>query len=305
VSDIKLFQLTSGVATELQGKSVTIEKVLQGIIERNLEACLGVRLLQSEYSTGPVHRGRIDSLGLDENDSPVIIEYKRSTNENVISQGLFYLDWLLDHRAEFTMLVNRVLGPDAGEKIDWSGPRLVCIAGNYTRYDEHAVNQINRNIELMRYRHYEEGFLVLELINTRTSSADLSLAPESSRADTAAPSSRKTVADQLARADETMRAMYLAIEEHLLALGEDVTKTVLSRHVAFRRIKNFATIEIHVHEVLVFVTIDPSSVRLEEGFTRDVERLRYTGGRKVEIRMRGPEDLIKAAPMLLASYEMN
>jgi SWI2/SNF2 ATPase len=39
------------------------------------------------------------------NGSPVIFEYERSVNENVINQGLFYLDWLLDHRAEFELLV--------------------------------------------------------------------------------------------------------------------------------------------------------------------------------------------------------
>lgn len=39
------------------------------------ETMLGVSLLASEYSTGPVHRGRIDSLGLDENRSPVIVEF--------------------------------------------------------------------------------------------------------------------------------------------------------------------------------------------------------------------------------------
>jgi hypothetical protein len=32
---------------------------------------------------------------------PVFIEYKRALNENVISQGLFYPDWLTDHQGEF------------------------------------------------------------------------------------------------------------------------------------------------------------------------------------------------------------
>jgi RecB family endonuclease NucS len=67
-------------------------------------------LLASEYPTGKKHRGRIDSLGIDENNSPVIIEYKRSTGENVINQGLFYLEWLLDHQAEFEALVTRQFG---------------------------------------------------------------------------------------------------------------------------------------------------------------------------------------------------
>ena len=50
-----------------------------------------MRFLASEYSTGARHGGRIDSLGIDENSSPVIFEYKRAVNENVINQGLFYL----------------------------------------------------------------------------------------------------------------------------------------------------------------------------------------------------------------------
>lgn len=50
-------------------------------------------------------RLRFCRLGLDENNCPVILEYKRSVGENVINQGLFYLDWLMDHQAEFKLLV--------------------------------------------------------------------------------------------------------------------------------------------------------------------------------------------------------
>ena len=99
-----------------------------------------------------MHGGRIDTLGLDEDSCPVIIEYKRAINENVINQGLYYLDWLMDHRKEFQWLVLEQLGEDAAKAVDWSAPRLLCIAGDFTRYDEHAVKQINRNIELLRSR---------------------------------------------------------------------------------------------------------------------------------------------------------
>lgn len=33
----------------------------------------------------------MDTLGIDENNCPVIIEYKRAVNENVVNQGLFTL----------------------------------------------------------------------------------------------------------------------------------------------------------------------------------------------------------------------
>ena len=152
------------------GKSVAIEKNLQTLIESQMEGFLAVRFLATEYSTGAKHRGRIDSLGLDENGCPVIIEYKRHTNENVINQGLFYLDWLLDHKADFRLLVMERLGKEAAEKIEWSGTRLLCIAADFTRYDEHAVAQINRNIELIRYKLFSPDLLFLELVNAVTAS---------------------------------------------------------------------------------------------------------------------------------------
>jgi RecB family endonuclease NucS len=109
MSDIKLFRLgISNHVEELSSKFAKLEKELQQLIEQHLETFLGVRFLASEYTT--THKGRIDSLGLDENGCPVIIEYKRHSNENVINQGLFYLNWLLDHKADFQLLVMKQLG---------------------------------------------------------------------------------------------------------------------------------------------------------------------------------------------------
>ena len=168
MSDLKLFRVADGHAHPLLGSSVALEKSLQTLIERNMDTLFGVRFLASEYSTGLKHRGRIDSLGMDENGSPVIFEYKRAVNENVINQGLFYLDWLLDHRAEFKLLVLERLGADIAAELDWATPRLICVANGFTRYDEHAVQQINRSVELYRYKDYEGDLLALELVSAVT-----------------------------------------------------------------------------------------------------------------------------------------
>jgi hypothetical protein len=48
----------------------------------------------------------------------VIIEYKRALNENVINQGFYYLDWLIDHKGEFTLLVMKRLGASVAERIE-------------------------------------------------------------------------------------------------------------------------------------------------------------------------------------------
>lgn len=107
MADIKLFKIDNGVE-ELPATLVSLERELQTLIEKNMPTFFGVTFLKSEYTTS--NGGRIDSLGIDENNCPVIFEYKRASNENVINQGLFYLDWLLDHKADFELLVMRILG---------------------------------------------------------------------------------------------------------------------------------------------------------------------------------------------------
>ncbi|MET7534560.1 hypothetical protein [Streptomyces goshikiensis] len=78
--------MAGGSAVEIAARPAEVERHLQDVVEANMEAMLGVRFLASEYSTGPVHRGRIDSLGLDENGSPVVVEYKRGRDAGVFSE---------------------------------------------------------------------------------------------------------------------------------------------------------------------------------------------------------------------------
>ena len=87
MSDIKLFRLQAGRAIEPQGDTSDVEEPLQTLIEANLDTLLDIRFLASEYLAGKTDRGRIDSLGLDENNCPVFLEYKRSVGGNVINQA--------------------------------------------------------------------------------------------------------------------------------------------------------------------------------------------------------------------------
>ena len=313
MSDIKLFKVNGTVVDELQGQAVALERELQSLMEAQLETFLGVRFLDTEYSTGKTHGGRIDSLGIDENNCPVIIEYKRSSNENVINQGLFYLDWLMDHRGEFTLLVQKKLGVDASEQIDWSSPRLVCIAGDFNKYDEHAVQQINRNIELLRYRWYDEGYLILELVNAVTGTPVI-IDPigESGSAGSTRPSgssrsqaNQKYVTDYLAQASIELQNLYSDLEAQLVALGDDVQQKTLKYYFAFKRIKNFACVEVHPQSqrLLVYLKVDPATVVLEPGFTRDVTKIGHFGTGDLEVSISSHEDLRRCEGFFLTSYE--
>lgn len=305
MGDIKLFKLYEGSVTELEGKSVAVEKSLQTIIEKHLEVMLGIRFLATEYSTGKTHGGRIDTLGLDENNAPVIIEYKRSINENVINQGLYYLDWLLDHKAEFTLLVMKKYGSDVAELIDWSTPRLLCIAGGFTKYDGHAVQQINRNIELYSYKQFGHELLLLDLVNA-TSAHNIESDPVRQAAATN-KSQEKTVTEYLNQSDTTLKDRYELLRAFLMALGDDVQEKTLKHYIAFRRIKNFACVEIHpqIGRITVYVKVNPDSLVIEPGFTRDVRKIGHYGTGDLEITIMNDEQFEKAKLLFLKSYEAN
>jgi predicted transport protein len=297
MGEIKLFRVAGNSVTELAGTSVAVEKSLQTLIERNLEAFLGVRFLASEYPTGKKHGGRIDTLGLDENGVPVIIEYKRAVNENVINQGLYYLDWLMDHRGEFELLVHKSLGAEVAGAIDWSTPRLVCIAGDYTKYDQHAVEQINRSIELLRYLRFGADLLLLELVNT-TQAGDTTDGDGKAIV-------YKTVSQYLDQASPSVRDLFENLKAFLLQLGDDVQLKPLKFYFAFKRIKNFACVEIRpqLALLLVYLKLDPDEVELEEGFSRDVRRIGHLGTGDLELTIRSSRDLQRAQPLLERSYE--
>lgn len=303
MSDIQLFRLSAGKAIELPGRAAEVERQLQSMIEAQMPTFLGVRFLASEYATGKTHKGRIDSLGLDENGCPVIVEYKRHSNENVINQGLFYLDWLLDHQAEFRWLVMEKLGKEVADAVNWSGTRLLCIASDFTRYDQHAVQQIPRNIELIRYKLFDSDLMLLELVNS-VSVADVTETRPGTESSPVVKASGKDKSfdEQYAGALPETRAVYDALSAHILALGDDITERRLKLYNAFRRLKNFASVVMYPNKMLLMLKVDPDTVTLEEGFSRDVREIGHWGTGDLELTIRTPDDLEKAKPLIARSY---
>ncbi|KQV20967.1 MULTISPECIES: DUF5655 domain-containing protein [unclassified Kitasatospora] len=292
-----MFRVDGAEASEIIGSTVQLERHLQTYIERNMETLLDVRFLDTEVYTGPLHAGRIDSLGLDEDGSPVVIEYKRTRDENVINQALFYLSWLRDHPGDFEALVARRLGPDAVAEVDWTSPRIICIAAEFSRYDVHAVGEMNRRIDLVRYRRFGDDLLTLDLL--------ASVAGGATRNDSGGLSSaRPTVEQRLTAAPDDVRALYNDLDGRLLALG-DVHSVQLKHYVSYRRGANFASAMVLSRDraLLVYLHLDPTGVDLEVGFTRDVTDVGHHGTGNLEVRIASSADLDRAEPLLRAAYE--
>lgn len=299
MADIKLFNI-KGHVEELQSKQVTLEKELQQLLEENMNTFFGVTFLKSEYR---ITNGRMDSIGIDENNCPVIFEYKRSVNENVINQGLFYLDWLLDHKADFKLLVMEVLGQEKADTIDWSMPCVVCVANDFTKFDEHAVNQMQRNIKLVKYKKFGENLISLEYLN----------APQVQPVvfdDTTKPTMKSNWKDKdfnqyFAEAGEKNQNLFYSVRDYIMSLGDDVSENHLKLYVAFKKVRNIVCIEVYQSYVSLYLRLNPDTVELVQGFTEDVRDKGHWGTGDLRIYLKSVDDFEKAKPLIDRVYNEN
>lgn len=300
MSDIKIFSL-NGDVKELVPSVVSLEKELQTLIEENMPAFFGVTFLKSEFS---ITNGRIDSLGIDENNCPVIFEYKRSVNENVINQGLFYLDWLLDHKAEYKLLVMEILGADKAVEIDWSMPCVICIASDFTKFDEHAVNQMQRNIKLVKYKKIGADLILFEYLNAPKVKPAIDIT-EATKVVRNGGGNDRTFLQQYEDAPVKLKNIYEDIRNYILALGDDVVENQLKHYVAFKKIKNIVCAEIYQGKILLHLKLNPDDVVLEKGLMRDMRGIGHFGTGDLEIIIKDSVDFERIKNLIEKAYNEN
>ncbi|MBR1660678.1 MAG: hypothetical protein IJ694_00145 [Acidaminococcaceae bacterium] len=293
MSEIKLFTIKKEVK-ELLSSPVLLEKQLQSLIEKNMMAFFGVKLLQSEYK---IKDGRMDSIGIDENHCPVIFEYKRNINENVINQGLFYLDWLLDHKGDFKMLVIEKMGIEEADLIDWSYPCVICIANDFSRYDLHAVNQMARNIKLVKYYKYSDDLILFEHLNAPNVKPTPEDPDESKHYGLP-----KSHIEKLENLPDRIKGFYNTVCEYIEALGDDLEKNQLKYYLAYKKVQNMVCIEVYSDKVILRLKLNPDSVELVPGFTRDTREIGHYGTGDLEVTIQNSDDIEKAKPLLNRVY---
>jgi len=298
MADIKLFSIANQV-NEIEATTVALEKELQNLIEQNMPMFFGVTFLRSEF---PVTNGRMDSLGIDENNCPVIFEYKRSLNENVINQGLFYLDWLLDHKADFKLLVMEMLGVEKADAIDWSMPCVICVANDFTKFDEHAVNQMQRNIKLVKYKKYGKELIVFEFLNNPNVKA---LSTNDSDTSTKSIGKDKTFLQNYSEAPQDKKDIYESLRAYILSLGDDVSENQLKLYIAFKKVKNIICAEIYKHMILLHLRLNPETVDLKKGLIEDMRDKGHWGSGDLRIIIKNPDDFEASKPLLYRAYNEN
>lgn len=297
MSEIKIYDISSGVV-ELQNSSYKLESELQHLIEKNMEVLFSVDFLATEYAFSG---GRIDSLGIDENNCPVIFEYKRNMNENVINQGLFYLEWLLDHKADFELLVLNQFGKKRADEIEWSTPIVYCIANEFTKYDVNAVKQMQRNIQLVEYMKYENNLLVFDYLNL-----DLKINPikENHISTTNKSTKYRTIEDRMESLNPELKTILKELRTFIISLSDEVSELILKQYIAYKKINNFVTVDMTNEKIQIYLSLNPDKIEIKDNM-RDMRDIGHFGTGDVEILIRNEKELQQAVEYIENSFNQS
>lgn len=289
-----LFRIDKDHVGKMKIAEFANEKAMQTLFEKNLESIFGIRFLSSEFQT--THGGRIDTLGVDENDAPVIIEYKESEKDNVINQGLFYLDWLVDHKGDFELLLHNKLSKNI--KVHWDEVRLLLIAQSFNEYDKYAVNRISGNIELWKYAIYEDSVLSIERINLPKAEK-----LKEKRRDLKIVFKEYNHQYHLEDVSGKMKRLFFGLRNEILKLDDQIQEKIKKVYIAFALDRNFCEIVVQAKCLQVHLDIRKQDLKDPKNIVQDISQKGHWATGNSKIKYSKPDELPYLLMLIKQSYK--
>lgn len=282
-------------------KTFDNEKQLQKLCEENLEELFQVRFIQTEFPIGDGYSGRLDTLGLDYEGNPVIIEYKLEKNSCVLSQALFYMDWLVNHRGDFELAAKNKLGNNI--EVSWTNPKMILVAQEYNKYDKYAVNQIPYDIYLYKYLYYNNKELYLENINVQDNRR-YSIETHSTNQNQISDryiQKEYDISYHLDSANEKVKVLYEELDEKVMEINDQIEKRIRKIYIGYRTTRNFLEIIIQKNSLQIYVFIDEEIEDAANRFESVPESYQWVVNKRMTIN--NHEDIEYAMKIIKQSYE--
>ena len=113
----------------------------------------------------------------------------------------------------------------------------------------------------------------------------------------------KSYAEMQDLINDTSQELLASIEDYIISLGDDVQRKELKLYVAFKRIKNFASIVVQKNKFLIYLNISPDLVLPLPSFARDVRRVGHWATGDLELSITDTSEFEMAKNLIRMAYE--
>lgn len=286
-----LFNIDSKNLTRIKEKPFKLEKEIQKLTEDNLEIIFGLEFVKSEFQ---LNQFRIDSLAFDkDNNSFVIIEYKRDKNYSVIDQGYAYLSLMLNNKADFILEYNENSNKTLKRNdVDWSQSRVIFISPIFTTYQKEAINFKDLPIELWEITRYSNDTISYSQI--KTSGAQESIKTISREDNTIEQVAKEikvyTEQEHLERGTEEVVELYERFKSAILNL-DGIEIKPKKKYVAFVSGSNVIDIHIQKNALKMWINLFKGELDDPKEIARDVSKIGHWGNGDYEIQVKTDDNL--------------
>jgi len=229
-----LFEIKNKKAKQVKTKEFKNELELHQLIDLNLEEIFGVRFIKDEHITDK--HGRIETLGLDESNRPIVIEYKKTKEKGQLVQANRYMTWIKQNPDSFELLARKNIKNLSGD-IDFSNPRILCFAQEYSIDDKCLA--LSLCAELWKYRYYENDTLVIsreeepeQLITTKSKGLTIAKIEREPRVS-------KTVEQHLQGASSDLIDLFNRIDNDINEISSEIERYTTNAEIIYTTSRNF------------------------------------------------------------------
>lgn len=303
---MKLYSVNNDKLDYIRSQPFTLEKEIQNVVEGNVEELFGYEFVKSEMSIGGF---RFDTLCFDnENNSFVIIEYKKGSSYSVIDQGYTYLSILLNNKSDFILEYNEVKDKTLKrDGIDWSQSKIIFISPKFSEYQKTSINFKNVPFELWEITRFQNNTIGLNRIETN-SEVDINTTSSDEK------NVVKRVTDEIVKIDEDYHLkkssnrpdgvveLYFKLKERILQLGDDIEVRYNKQTINFKRYSVFTDLILYNKGVVVIINLKKGELDDPLNKTEDVSEKGHWGNGDYKVVIKQDGDLEYIISLIKQSY---
>lgn len=230
-----LFKKDASVLKEIKEKNFKLEKDLQEITEKNLGTIFWLEFVCSEFS---VWEFRVDTFAYDpENNSFIIIEFKRDKSFSIVDQWYSYLALLLNNKADFILKYSEknktIIQKD---NINWEWSKVIFVANSFTTHQKNAINFKDLPIELREARQFEKEIILFNQIKANKTSESVKTISRWNKEISKITSEIKTytIDDHIKIWWDKTKELYEKISDKLLSLDNRIEEKIVKNYVGYK-----------------------------------------------------------------------
>jgi len=292
-----LFKLKDNRVMKVNSCEFRNEAELEKLMKDNLDELTGIKLLEEQY---PIPNGRIDTLGIDEDNVPVVIEYKWVKDPGALIQGLFYLDWVKQNKRTINLIVKEKLNNKT--EVNWNvEPRLIIIAKSFNEKELSAINQMVPSVELKKYSYYGDLFNIEDVNVVRQKRV------ASTKEDTEHVKGRKlkeyTLENLLNKANPKVRELFEKLREKILAISDDVWEKVGAWYCDYRTTSTFTSPNIQKDGLKIFIKMGDKKIDDPQKITKPVPKTYGYGNINTVFKINSINQIDYAMHLIKQAYD--